>query len=90
MKLDQQCGVCRSYTWCGRMCRNAPTIYEAPGATEKPVQSVPKPKAAKVAKPKKTPTEAVSESPEGFNRAAYQKEYMREYMRKRRGKAKGK
>jgi hypothetical protein len=24
MKLDMQCAMCRSWSWCGRQCKNAP------------------------------------------------------------------
>lgn len=78
MKLDEQCGMCHSFTWCGRMCRHAPTIYEAPGLAEKPAEADPVPAAVRVAKTRKARVKAA----EPFDKVAYQ----RNYMRKKRAK----
>jgi hypothetical protein len=87
--LEQQCGMCRSQTWCGRPCKMAPqteavahlAATKAAMAPKKPVQTR-KAKKARVdtPKPKGRPTPVHGDPERGFDRSVYQ----REYMRKRR------
>lgn len=98
MKLEQQCSVCRSYSWCGRTCKMAPRTEAAAHTAATIAAMAPKApeKSAKASRAKKPrvdtpkpngrPTPVAGDSEKGFDRNVYHKAYMREYMRKKRAK----